>query len=286
MGKTTSSPPVSGTTARGGAHPTLRARKPGYAVMQECLAIQAAAPPRTRQQRFWGRDPLVPEARSWFKGALGERHVARQLEALGPDFTVLHAVPVGRGATDIDHVVIGPTGVFSINTKNHSGHDVWAGGRTLMVNGQRTPHAHRALVEGERATTLLSAAAGQQVSVQPVLAVVARRLRFGRTTPAVATLPPEGLGPWLRGLPRVFSDETVRFLSMVAEERRTWHVEAVVLHDTLRHVQRFERLERERVVAADRRRLLRKARALAVLAVPAGALLGYWWAQASLALAR
>ncbi|MGN7192464.1 hypothetical protein [Curtobacterium sp. MCBA15_004] len=77
------------------------------------------------------------------------------------------------------------------------------------------------------------------------------------------TLPPEGLGPWLRGLPRVFSDETVRFLSMVAEERRTWHVEAVVLHDTLRHVQRFERLERERVVAADRRRLLRKARALA-----------------------
>lgn len=274
-----------GPVPKGGVPLTLRARKPGYAVMQECLAIQAQAPARTRRERFWGRDPLVDEARSWFKGALGERRVARELDALGPDFTVLHAVPIGKRSTDIDHVVVGPTGVFTINTKNHSGQDVWVGGRTLMVGGQRTPHVHRALVEGERATRLLSDAAGGPIPVQPVLVVQAAKLRYGNKVPAVVTLTPEAIGSWIKGLPRTYSDEAVRYLSMLAEERGTWHVDAVVMNDTLRHVQRFERLERDIAEAAERRRLLRRARLLAVLAVPAGALLGYWWAQAAAALA-
>lgn len=271
-------------TPRGGAALTLRARKPGYAVMQECLAIQAEGPARTGWQRFWGHDPLRDEARSWFKGAVGERQVAAQLDALGPEFTVLHAVPVGRSTTDIDHVVVGPTGVFSINTKNHSGQKVWVGGRMLTVNGQRTPHVHRALAEGERATRVLSAAAGGPIPVQPILVIAAGTLQFGKTAPAVVTVEPRQIGAWIRDLPRVHSDEAVRFLSMLAEERGTWHVEAVVVNDTLRHVQRFERLEREIGQAARRKRMMRRAVAVAVLAVPAGALLGYWWAIAGAAL--
>lgn len=268
----------------GGAQLTLRARKPGYAVMQECLAIQSAAPTRTRWQRFWGRDPLHPEARSWFKGAIGERDVARALDALGPEYTVLHAVPVGKRSTDIDHVVVGPTGVFSINTKNHAGHRVWVGGRTLMVNGQRTPHVLPAVAEGGRATALLSAAAGGPILVRPVLVVAAASLQFGDKPPAVQTLTPDQVRDWITGLPREHSDEAVRYLAMLAEERRTWHVDAIVLNDTLRHVQRFERLEREIDVARRRRTVFRKGGAVAVLAVPAGAVPGYWWATASIAL--
>lgn len=270
--------------AKGGAQLTLRARKPGYAVMQECLAIQSAAPARTGWQRFWGHDPLHDDARSWFKGAVGERDVARALDALGPEYTVLHAVPVGKRSTDIDHVVVGPTGVFSINTKNHGGQRVWVGGRTFTVAGQRTPHVHRAVAEGERATALLSAAAGGPILVQPVLVVAAASLRFGDTPPAVVTLEPGQVRGWITGLPRVHSDEAVRYLAMLAEERRTWHVDAVVLNDTLRHVQRFERLEREIDEARRRRAVLRKGRVVAGLAVPAGALLGYWWATAAISL--
>lgn len=263
---------------------TLRARKPGYAVMQECLAIQAAAPARSAWQRFRGHDPLHDDARSWFKGAVGERDVARALEALGPEFTVLHAVPVGKRSTDIDHVVVGPTGVFSINTKNHSGRDVWVGGRTLLVSGQRSRHVHNALAEGERATALLSAAAGVPILVQPLLVVAADRIRFGEKTPAVVTLRPDQVGAWITGLLRVHSNEAVRYLAMLTEERGTWHVDAVVVNDTLRHVQRFERLERDIAEAAARRKLLHRGKRVAVLAVPAGALLGYWWATAMGAL--
>jgi hypothetical protein len=52
------------------------------------------------------------------------------------------------------------------------------------------------------------------------------------------------------------------------------------VNNTLRHVQRFERLERDIAEAGRRRRFFLQAVALAVLAVPAGGLLGYWWAVA------
>jgi len=103
------------------AQPTLRSRGPAYSVMQECLRIQAAAPPQRAAARLFGQNPVHPEARSWYRGAIGEIEVAEVLSKLGPEWTVLHAVPVGSGSSDIDHVVIGPAGVFTINTKNHTG---------------------------------------------------------------------------------------------------------------------------------------------------------------------
>jgi len=252
--------------------------------MQKCLEIQSAAAPKTWVQRLRGDDPLVPEARSWFKGALGERIVAHALEELGPEYTVLHAVPIGHGAADMDHVVVGPTGVFSVNTKNHADRDVWVGGRSFLVGGQKQPHMSRSLSEGRRATERLSAAAGGPILVQPLLVVEAARLRYGQKVPAVVTLRPREVRGWIASLPRVHSPEAVRYLAMVAEERGTWHVDAVVVHDTLRHVQRFERLERDITEAAERRRLLRTGVRVALLAVPAGAVLGHWWAVAVAAL--
>lgn len=71
---------------------------------------------------------------------------------------------------------------------------------------------------------------------------------------------------------------------MLAEERGTWHIESVVINDTLRHVQRFERLEREIIESAARRRLFRSAITVAILAVPAAGVLGYWWAVAVAAM--
>jgi len=142
----------------------------------------------------------------------------------------------------------------------------------------------RSLSEGRRATERLSAATGVPVLVQPLLVVEAARLRFGQKEPAVVTLRPGEVRDWMASLPRVHSSEAVRYLAMVAEERGTWHVDAVVVHDTLRHVQRFERLERDIAEASDRRSLLRRGVRLALLAVPAGAVLGHWWGIAVAAL--
>ena len=53
------------------------------------------------------------------RGAEGERKVGAILENLSPDWHVLHGVWLGRG--DIDHVLVGPGGVFTVETKSNRG---------------------------------------------------------------------------------------------------------------------------------------------------------------------
>jgi hypothetical protein len=63
------------------------------------------------------------QARTWQRGAAGERHTARLLRRLHRDgYVVFHdlAVP-GNTSANVDHLVIGPTGVFVIDSKQWTG---------------------------------------------------------------------------------------------------------------------------------------------------------------------
>jgi len=79
-------------------------------------------------------DAIDRQRMSWRKGAVGEALVARTLESLPGEFVVINDVSKRFG--NIDHVVIGPTGVYVIDSKNWKG-TVKADGRgELLVNGQ------------------------------------------------------------------------------------------------------------------------------------------------------
>jgi hypothetical protein len=112
------------------------------------------------------------EARAWAKGAEGERMVADQLGRLGPEWRTLHAVNVGARGSDIDHVLIGPAGVITVNSKNHSGRKVWVHGDGFLVNGSKHPHIRNSRHEGARAAKLLTAACGFEVPTTALIAVV------------------------------------------------------------------------------------------------------------------
>jgi len=60
----------------------------------------------------------VPRVERWSQGARGEEDVGRALEALGDGWAVFHDIDTGRG--NIDHVVIGPAGLFTVETKSRS----------------------------------------------------------------------------------------------------------------------------------------------------------------------
>ncbi len=54
------------------------------------------------------------------RGASGEEHVGGLLDELAGDrWLVIHDASLGRG--NIDHILIGPAGVFAIETKSHPG---------------------------------------------------------------------------------------------------------------------------------------------------------------------
>ncbi|MGJ9403557.1 nuclease-related domain-containing protein [Arthrobacter sp. KK5.5] len=65
-------------------------------------------------------NPLGPDNRPWYQVAFAEIRTGHILASLAPEWAVLHAVPVGAGTADIDHVLIGPAGVFTLNTKDHN----------------------------------------------------------------------------------------------------------------------------------------------------------------------
>lgn len=231
-------------TARG-VDSTLRARPAGFAVIQKTLELQAQAQPPGRLGRFFGASPLHPDARSWYQGALGELEVAKALDALGPDWTVLHSLPVGDGTTDIDHLVIGPGGVFSINTKHHAGKKVWVGGSTLTVGGHRTEHIRNSRHEATRATERLRAV-GAQVAVTPLLVIVgASSVSEGKKPAAVTVLTVERLRRWLTKQRVIHTPQAVAYYTDLAIQPTTWHSAGSPPAEVLRRTQRFARLQRE-----------------------------------------
>jgi hypothetical protein len=63
---------------------------------------------------------VMPIIDRWDRGAEGEEHVGRLLDALAESgWRTLHDVSLGHG--NVDHVVIGPGGLFTIETKSHAG---------------------------------------------------------------------------------------------------------------------------------------------------------------------
>jgi hypothetical protein len=87
------------------------------------------------------------QARAWQRGAKGERHTARLLDRLGRDgYVVFHDLAMPDSPANLDHLVIGPCGVFVIDSKQWIGqvhqsadglvwHDHYRLDRTLATIG-------------------------------------------------------------------------------------------------------------------------------------------------------
>jgi hypothetical protein len=156
-------------------------------------------------------------------GALGELEVARLLDQLGPEWFAIHAVPVGSAGSDLDHIVIAPGGVFTINSKFHEGGKVWVASRRLVVNGRRTDHLCNAEFEARRAAKLLTQAARKPVDVTPVIAIVAaRRLTIRERPERVVVLAASRLPRWLHNRVVVLRADEVAELSRIAATPATW----------------------------------------------------------------
>jgi len=91
------------------------------------------------------------DAGAWRRGARGERFTGWLFGRLPEGWRVFDDVPIGQLGANIDHVVVGPGGTFTVNTKNRSG-KVWLAPRTLLVNGVKTDYLPKAAREAARAT--------------------------------------------------------------------------------------------------------------------------------------
>lgn len=111
-------------------------------------------------------------ARRWAAGAAGEDETAGVLEAMQRDgFLALHdrRLP-GADRANIDHVVVGPTGVFTVETKRYAGvvhlRGVWGLGRLRPWHNQRRADG------GVRQATWQADAVSRALSGAPVTPLV------------------------------------------------------------------------------------------------------------------
>ncbi|MBL7016491.1 MAG: NERD domain-containing protein [Kiritimatiellales bacterium] len=120
--------------------------------------------------------------RSFIKGAEGEEKVARTLSFLPADCTVFNDLQLDDSGPAFDHIVISPSGVFVIETKNWSGEISFEKGQVLY-NG-KTPGRPPIKQVKEAAAALLnhlSEAQCPDVPVHPVVCFVNNRPQGGLT---------------------------------------------------------------------------------------------------------
>jgi len=195
---------------------------PGRSVRARAVAERREQPALTFLARLLR---VHTEERAWRMGGKGEELVARQLKKLGQRWCVLHSIAVGNNGSDIDHLVVGPGGVFVLNSKHHKEAKIWVAGDVFMVNGQRHPYVRNSRHEAVRAAKLLSKASGIAVSVRGVIVVVNAGSFTIKKQPAdVYVVNRRRLRRWLEQQPEELDEVSVAAIFELARRSSTWRI--------------------------------------------------------------
>lgn len=199
----------------------LGENRPGAGARAIAEQHRSEAPVRTLLARALG---VHTDERAWRVGAKGEETVAKELRKLGESWTVVHDIPVGDRGANIDHIVIRPAGVFTVNSKWHVGKTIWAGGDTVMINGHREPYVRNAPHEAKRACRLLSDALGAHVPVVGIVAVLAQewKVKEQPSGGAVLVLRPGLARRHLQKLPTRYARPELERLVHQVRRSTTW----------------------------------------------------------------
>jgi Nuclease-related domain len=159
------------------------------------------------------------ETRAWRRGAVGERRTARLLARLERHgWAVLHDLAVPGSRANIDHLAIGPGGVFVIDSKLYTGRlhlapdgSLWHGRYPLA------PVLRAVRFEADQAAQIL---ATPGVEVVPLMAVHGAQVPWGKlVADGVPVVAARRLPALLRRLPAVLGPERVAGLANAARIR-------------------------------------------------------------------
>ncbi|TFD65700.1 nuclease-related domain-containing protein [Cryobacterium ruanii] len=203
--------------------PGMSDRIAAQSVIEELFRQQQDVPPRSGFARFWGYSPLAAESVAWYRGAQGEIEVGRILNRLPSEWRVFHALPIGKAGADIDHLVLGPGGIFTINTKHHRGKKIWVAERTIMVSGQKQPYLRNSQFEAIRVTKMLQKRMPQLPAAQAVIALVGpTQVTIKKRPDTVTVLDAVSLRRWLLKQPASLVEADLVELAAIVDAPATW----------------------------------------------------------------
>jgi hypothetical protein len=190
-------------TAGAGLGGWLLATVPGLPLPARLAGLLAAAAGTGWRLRF----RPSPETLAWQRGAAGERHVARLLDPLVEHgWAVHHDLRVPGSNANIDHLLVGPPGVFVIDAKHYRGHlHLSSGGQLWHGRSLLAPTLSVTRWAADRLQAVIGAA---DIAVTPVVAVWGAAVPWGQVTVNhVTVVAARQLPGLLRSLPPSLTSE-------------------------------------------------------------------------------
>jgi len=207
---------------------TMGQRRAGQAAIEELLRHHRQTPARSLVARVLGRSPLSAEATALHRDALAQIAVGGVLERLPPEWTVISAVPAGSApagseAPGIDHVVVGPGGLFTISCKVHTNRAVWVADSILVVDRTTLGHIPEAVTQAQRVTDVLGERMLLPATAQPVVAIVdAKRITIRERPAEVLVLDARSLNGTLTSLPPVLGAAELQEIRGILNDPESW----------------------------------------------------------------
>ena len=165
---------------------------------------------------------LPPDALSWDKGARGERMTADDLAPLlERGFVLLHDRQIPGSQANIDHIAVGPTGMFVIETKHLSG-KVEVIQDKLFVSGRlRSNYIDETYREAYAAQVAVRELLEPlKATVVPVLCIHGARMPwFDHAVAGVDLVSGSGLERLLSEGPTILSDDQIQQVATLADRR-------------------------------------------------------------------
>jgi hypothetical protein len=155
------------------------------------------------------------QARAWQRGAQGERHTARLLDRLGREgYVVFHDLAMPDSPANLDHLVVGPSGVFVIDSKQWTGQVYQSADGLIWHNHYRLDRTLATI--GWQAKTLGRLLG---VPVAPLVCVHGAHLQGGGLHVQGVAIVPATLLRSALGFDRVLSDADVELYAATAKAR-------------------------------------------------------------------
>ncbi len=150
--------------------------------------------------------------------------VGQRLDRLAEEgWETVHDVPLGRQGTLVEHLLIGPGGLFTVTERRHPGERVRARGRTVTVSGRPVNYLRDSHLEAARTQDRLMAAGCAQIHVRGVLVLQGELdldVSIGPSDPLA--VPRNEVPAVFRRMTPVLDDARVAALAKVARRRSTW----------------------------------------------------------------
>lgn len=190
-----------------------------------------AAAARVRRQaggpvkRGQSETAFKKQAKAWEAGSVGEARAQRKLDLLRKHgFTTLHDVLLEPGKNwNLDHLVVGPAGVFFVDAKNWRGTITVRGGQVWRrwyagpSQGVKTENMEREVNKVRGMASHASARLGTKIT--PVICLAGAKSRHFEGVEKAAgvyLVSVDHIGPWLRDSKPVLAPELIAMNVQIA----------------------------------------------------------------------